>query len=525
MKNYNLVPLRFKNGIQRDGTVYNSDSCIAGQWVRFYESCARKMGGYKVTDNGNENIIRTLFVVPRSGSIDLYIGRANSIGYINIDIQGNATAEVDRTPITGFTPDENNIWSFDIFTNTFNGIVLSYIVAQVAPNGNDISNNVEGPIFAGQIGDNAPLTPLVDSNSNPLIASGGVVYSAPTMVAYGNDGLIRWSEEGDIFSWPALDDPNPNYLVVANTKIVKVYRNRGGTTPTLLIWSLNSLSRATYTQIGDGAGGVTNTYVNATIEDDISIISSNCIVKYNQMFFWIGVDQFYFFNGIVQKLKNTMNNDWFFDNVNLSQRQKIWGVSVPRYKEIWWFYPRGEATECNAAIIYNLEEECWYDSFIDRSAGVPTSVYPYPIFASSKSISISTNSGITETYPIWTHEFGYNEVRGNNVFAIDSFFETNQHDLWSSNPQASKYLRNRRIAPDLVQNKTMYITINNQKYPRASTDSVLQDGPYSFESNTEKLDFASQGPIVSFVFRSNERDGFYQMGKTIYFWEEGDTFK
>lgn len=517
MKNYIIVPIKFKNGIQRDGTAYNSQSCINGQWVRFYEGAARKMGGYKVTDSGNTEIIRTLFVVPRTGSIDLYLGRPSSLSYLNISVSGAAGVEIDRTPTSGFTSNPNNVWTIDLFTNSENGIITSFIVAQVAPNGVDISNTTEGPLYYGGINDNIPLVPILDENNDPVVASGGIVFSSPVMVAYGNDGVIRWCEEGDITNWPALNSSNAKFLVVANTKIVKAYRNRGGNSPSLLLWSLNSLSRATYGTIGSQ-----NTFTSTTIEDDISIMSSNCIIKYNQMFFWIGVDQFYFFNGIVQKLENTMNNDWFFQNVNLSQRQKIWGVAMPRFKEIWWFYPRGNSLECNAAIIYNLEEQIWYDTLIDRSAGVSTSIYPYPLFAGSASIRLITQTGPVQVYPIWTHEFGTNRVEGTNEFAIDSYYETNQIDLWSQNPQESAYLRNRRIAPDFVQVGTMYATINTQKYPNSP---IVSEGPFPFTNSTEKIDYSSQGGIVSFLFRSNEVNGFYQSGKSLYFLEKGDTFK
>lgn len=518
MKNYNIVPIKFKNGIQRDGTPYNSVSCINGQWCRFYEGCARKMGGYEITDVGNEEIVRSLFVVPRTGSIDLYMGRDNSLNYLNIDVHGGTGVEVERTPTTGFVPNDDNLWCFDLFTNSESGVITSYIVGQVSQSGQDISSTHQGPIFYGNISNDVPLVQILDTNSDPVVASGGVVFSSPVMVAYGNDGVIRWSNEGDIATWEPLDSlTNAKFLVVANTKIVKAYRNRGGAAPSLLLWSLNSLSRATY-----GIIGTENTFTSTTIEDDISIMSSNCIVKYNQMFFWIGVDQFYFFNGIVQKLQNTMNNDWFFENVNLNFRQKIWGVAMPRYKEIWWFYPRGNSTECNAAIIYNLEEEIWYDTLIDRSAGVPTSIYPYPIFASSIPVSTITTRGALDTFPLWTHEIGTNRVQGENIYAIDSYFETSQMDMWASNPEGSVLLRNRRIAPDFVQVGTMYVTINTQKYPNSP---IVSDGPYPFTTSTEKIDFASQGGIISFLFRSNEAGGFYQEGKSLYFFEKGDTFK
>jgi hypothetical protein len=39
-----------------------------------------------------------------------------------------------------------------------------------------------------------------------------------------------------------------------------------------------------------------------------------------------------------------------------NQRQKVWATKVPRFGEIWWFYPKGDSEECNDAIIYNIRE-------------------------------------------------------------------------------------------------------------------------------------------------------------------------
>jgi hypothetical protein len=97
------------------------------------------------------------------------------------------------------------------------------------------------------------------------------------------------------------------------------------------------------------------------------------------------VDRFLLYNGVVKEIPKDMNQNYFFDNLNYNQRQKIWVTKVPRYGEIWWFYPRGDATECTDAIIYNVREQCWYDAGealgARRSAGYFSQVFHYPINA------------------------------------------------------------------------------------------------------------------------------------------------
>lgn len=114
-------------------------------------------------------------------------------------------------------------------------------------------------------------------------------------------------------------------------------------------------------------------------------MSSSCFVEMDGTFFWMGVDRFYQYNGQVSVLPNDKNLNWLYDNINFEQRQKVWATKVPRYNEIWFFYPRGTATECTDAIIYNVKDKIWYDAGsaagAQRSCGYTTEVFPTPIWA------------------------------------------------------------------------------------------------------------------------------------------------
>jgi hypothetical protein len=119
---------------------------------------------------------------------------------------------------------------------------------------------------------------------------------------------------------------------------------------------------------------------------------------------------------VVKEIPNTMNQNYFFDNLNYDQRQKVWATKVPRYGEIWWFYPRGDATECTDAIIYNVRENTWYDAGeargAQRSAGYFSQVFAYPVAASWDTSTAQT---------VFTGTF--NEVSG-SVFLYNDTYNT-----------------------------------------------------------------------------------------------------
>jgi len=216
--------------------------------------------------------------------------------------------------------------------------------------------------------------------NNNVSVSGGVVTLHPYVFVYGNDGLIRNSGAGNVQDWVSSD---ANEVSVATGKIVQGLPVRGGSNaPSGLFWSLDSLIRVSY--IG-GAGTPPQFWRYDLISSQSSILSSQSVIEYDGIYYWCGVDRFLLYNGVVKEIPNTFNQNYFFDNLNYAEREKVWVTKVPRFGEIWWFYPRGSATECTDAVIYNVRENVWYDAGqalgAQRSAGYFSQIFPFPIAA------------------------------------------------------------------------------------------------------------------------------------------------
>jgi hypothetical protein len=220
--------------------------------------------------------------------------------------------------------------------------------------------------------------------------SGGVVTLHPYVFVYGNNGFIKNCSSGNLDDWVSAD---ANEVNVATGKIVQGLPVRGGSnSPSGLFWSLDSLVRVSY--IG-GVGTPPQYWRYDIITSQSSILSSQSAIEYDGIYYWCGVDRFLMYNGVVKEIPNNMNQNYFFDNLNYSQRQKVWVSKVPRFGEIWWFYPRGDATECTDAIIYNVRENTWYDTGLasgaQRTAGYFSEVFHYPVNAGT---TINTTGGV-----------------------------------------------------------------------------------------------------------------------------------
>jgi hypothetical protein len=139
------------------------------------------------------------------------------------------------------------------------------------------------------------------------------------------------------------------------------------------------------------------------------------------------------------------------------------------------------------------------------------------------SATFSTISGLVSA---WQHEIGSNEIKGQNISAIKSMFETNDIGLITGGPSEpslvgdNHWLRIDRVEPDFVQVGEMELYVTGRPY--AQQDDVTT-GPYTFDATTGKIDLKQQRREMRLKFVSNTQDGDYQTGVIILSAEFGDV--
>ena len=491
-------------GIKRDGTNFSSRNWIDGQWVRFQRGLPRKMGGYQELQinpdtptevNTLRNIPREVYILPVYPNLNVYIGDYKYLRYLPIDQFGNVLGSLQNRTPDFFDVNANNTWKLDtMYSTTSNS---SIIIAHAAQNLAAIDNTVETPIYYG---DSDSTDKLIPTGIN---VSGGISVFHPYLFMFGNSGDVKWSLPSD--PTQILDDAR-----VTGSKIVAGFQTRGGnTSPAGLLWSLDSLIRVTFGQID---------FIFDTVTDDSSIMSSRGIVEYDGLYYWVGLDKFLVYNGTVQEIPNNMSTNFFFNNVNYAQRQKVWGTKITRFGEIWWFFPYQDAIECTHAVIYNIREQTWYDTTINRGDGYFTQVFTNPIWSDN----VAKQDG---TYSLWIQEKGFNQVdMSGNQTAIGSSIESSIFSLCgvgidgqASGTDKDEYLY--RVEPDFNQQGNMTLTVNGRAYANSEVVSSL---PYTFGPTTEKIDMREQRREMSLKFESNDIDGFYEMGQILCILKTGD---
>jgi hypothetical protein len=477
-------------------------------------AAAANIGG---TGAGFSVPVATITVAYTQSGVGYTVGNTLSASATNLGGTVTTAFSIPVATISSvFTASADNVYQFDSSYDSQGGV--NQLLVHPGQNLAQVDSTTNTPVLYGAI-TGTTLTELRDvSGPEPtgdiVSVSGGVVALHPYIFVYGNSGLIKNNSKGNPLDWNSTD---ANEVNVATGKIVKGLPVRGGTNaPSGLFWSLDSLIRVSYI-------GAPDYWRYDIITSQSSILSSSGVIEYDGIYYWCGVDRFLMYNGVVQEIPNPMNQNWFFDDLNYTQRQKVWAWKVPRYGEIWWFYPRGSATECTDAIIYNVREKTWYDAgqsiHAQRSSGYFSQVFRYPVAGGTEDIG----SGYTK---LWQHEVGVDVVDGASTSAIDSYFTT--HDLsWVTGNPAQEaptgenfWSRLERVEPDFLQDQEMTMYIIGRPYAQAAD---VTTGPYAFDSSTTKIDLKEQRRELRLKFESNIIGGDYQMGRILLSLDMGDV--
>ena len=528
-----LVPVNVKSlpGIKRDGTKFEGGYYVDGQWVRFQRGLPRKIGGYRQINNYLNGIVRQFHTQALNNFVYTHVGHENGIQRLTIDTLGNTSAPIDRTPTT-FVSNPNTTWQFDApYDGAGGGTVL---IAAPAVSLTDISNGNLLPVYLGDIYGTSALTAIPG-----ITSTGGIVVLHPYLFVFGDDGYVRWSDANDPLNFTTGDAGD---AWITSSKIVKGMPLRGGgQSPAGIFWTLDSVIRCTYT-------GGTDVFSFDTITASSSILAVNSVIEYDGIYFWVGIDRFLMYNGVVREVENNLNINYFFDGLNQEYANKVFAYKVPRFGEIWWCYPRGDATECTHAVIYNVRENTWYDTELPnngRSAGIYAQVFHSPILSGTQPIEPPlpdqritqnsnnrvteggayrvTNTGFTR-YKLWRHEFGVNEVDGTQVNAVQSYFETGDISLLTMDQPKNRALRVEMIEPDFVQSGEMQVRITGRINARAPEISgpVHTFPDYPTQVYEQQVFFKEQRRELRFRFESNVINGDYQMGQVIAHIEPAD---
>jgi hypothetical protein len=363
-----LYPITIQPGIKRDGTTYETNYYNDGKWLRFQRGKPRKMGGYREITDNLAAPVRSSLVWSRQDLNAIYSFSTSGIEEVLVDVNGAGSSILNRTP-TAFPEDDNIIWSVDTLYDAAAGSDKTLVLAHASYSMANIDDGTETAVYYGGANETTAFTAIPG-----LTVSGGLFATAPYMIYYGTDGRVTWSNANEPRNVTTGDAGTSR---VTGAKVVKGLSTPSSSGPAGLLWSLDSVIQMDYV-------GGTGIFRFTTINRRSTVLAQNSIIEYDGAYYWVGIDRFMVYDGNVRELPNQMNVNFFFDNLNFAQRQKVWAMKIPRFGEIWWFFPYGSDTECSRAVIWNVREQCWYDSTLSRSSGYNSQVFRFPVMTDSE---------------------------------------------------------------------------------------------------------------------------------------------
>lgn len=508
-----IFPLACKPGVRRDGTKLETNEYRNALWTRWHMGRARKIGGVRRVSTSLGEIYG-LHVYPIGGVGYTHLGSTSAVYQVRINMtSGLGAFQIDRTP-AGYTTDADNLWTFCSFYDDAVGTQGAVILAHVAPNLSDIDNPTAGTIYSGVINSTAALASITDASQWPPAlpttepnapwVSGGICVAQPFVFAYGSDGFVAWSDENLPKTWGTRAAGSDR---ITDRKIVYGTAARGSTVPTVLMWSLNALIRGTYS-LGP------NLFSWNTVSDKLSILSSRCVAEGAGVYYWPGKDCFYMYDGAVRELPNPFNADWFFESINMAYRQKVYSFVNTRFGEIWWPFPKDNATQCTHAIIFNYRFGYWYDTeFLesDRLAGYNDATFTWPLMTDSDG-------------QLWLHEYGYDRIQGSDVFPIQAYYETSDLAYPTTGPGKGGWVgmdrwgKLLRVEPDWRSDQSgeMTMTVLSRPYAMSTdADNNWKSNDYTLSQGTLVKNLKETGRLMSLRFESNVQGGFFQQGEPL----------
>lgn len=554
-----MFPIIYKPGILRDGSFFQGSYCAQGQWVRFFRGQPQNIGGMR-------NYVLYLQTIPEllppsstptavliyydsDGNKHILVGVSlvtQQHKYSVIDATYNNIGGQTLTYFKKFTNPTNTLTQFVVVISIINTIPTQMILCLGMKNYTDInSSEAISTILAKETTDGFFQVNFPDFVLQE--ATGGMLYVGNRLFYYGNNGLVRWSsiaaeksgEQTDLQK-PFLFFKDKYSINISTDKVIYGAEWRGGAnSPTIIFWTLGSVVLITNTtgsnnQVIDDPDDLS--FSKKVLSRDSSILSSNSVVEYDGIFYWPGTQRFFVFNGVVLPLENNLNRQTFFDTIDMSKRQRVFGVKNVSRDEIWWFYPeKGKDANvgCTRAVIYNVVDNTWYDTGIERAAGYfdNTGGNMYTVGK-----NLSPYEGDNNSY-VWQHEVGNDQVNlykevDQQVKSIPSFFTTPIISYATFNPQKQVAgidynIAIERIEPNIVGTKKikMTVSINTYEYPASTpvtaTYNLTEDGELE-NIIRPAINERKQGRNINFTFKSEGIGSGYQMGTTFVLAEIDD---
>jgi hypothetical protein len=326
------------------------------------------------------------------------------------------------------------------------------------------------------------LSAISGASNTPTVATQVMVSTADRhALAFGANPLgsadqdkllIRWSDSEDIADWtPTTTNEAGSLRLQTGSMIMSAVKTR----QEIAVFTDRSLHSLRFT-------GTPFFFGEGLISDNVSIMGPNTAVAVEDAVIWMGLFGFYIYNGRVEPLHCTVE-DYVFQDINRTQRYKVFAGVNGFHNEVIWFYPSASANECDRYVAYNYREKVWYYGTLVRTAWCNATTRIYPVGASA-------------TGYLYYHENGTTD----DGSALQAYIESSMFDI----EDGDRAMFVKRAVPDVTFNGStaaspaVVYTFKTRMFPGSSnleteTGTVTRTASSPIETYTNQLHIRKRG--------------------------------
>ena len=310
--------------------------------------------------------------------------------------------------------------------------------------------------------------------------------------------FVRFSDQENITSWTesATNTAGGQRLTDGN-EIVSAVRSRGQ----ILIFTDTSLHGMQFI-------GPPYTFGFSQLGANCGCAGTHAAIDVNGVAFWMGIEAFYVFDGTVKKLPSTVQ-DYVFEDINLTQKIKIYAGLNSQFNEVTWFYCSNDSDYIDRCVTYNYVEDTWAIGTLSRTAWQDYGAFDQPLAADydpdSTETTITTIYGLTAgRSQVYEQEKGINAAGQ----ALSSYVTSGYFDIGDGDDMM--YMK--RFIPDFKdQQGDVTVNLFLRPYPQATATNSSLD-PYTVSPTTQKIDTRARGRQISLKITSSAVDTDWRYG-------------
>jgi hypothetical protein len=254
--------------------------------------------------------------------------------------------------------------------------------------------------------------------------------------------------------------------------------------------------------------GAPYTFGVEQISSNVTLMGYNAATAIDDNVFWMGIDNFYVYNGQTLQIECPLK-EFIFHDLNLAQSDKVFAGVNSAFNEVTWFYPSLDSSENDSYVTFNYAEKVWTYGTLSRTAWLDRSLRKYPVAAAT---------GLPQNF-LYYHELGRSDGSTTPASPLPAYIESSPIDIGDGD----QFMLLRRIIPDLAiqgvdaVSPTVTMSLKMQDYPGqnySQTDSspVTRTARVPIEQYTNQCFVRLRGRSVVMRVESNEADMGWRLG-------------